>query len=119
MAAPTARRSRVILRALDYTVFVYFQFLSGHYYNEVVHVEVTVYRPVVFECKGVRIAVPDFYGKVRIFFFFAFVAFIIESATGLNGVFRFVETSVDAFVLFKWMVLVRTFYFSLDNKIPA
>ena len=95
------------------------QLFSGHYDYEVVHVKVTVYRPVVLEGESVYVAVFDFDGEVGVFLFFAFVAFVVDAAVSLDGVFGFVITGIDAFVLFKRAISVGAFYLSFYDQIVA
>ena len=68
-------------------------------------------QPIVLKSKRIHIAVFDFDGEVGVFLFFTLIAFVIDSAASLNGVFGFIITGVDAFVLLKRVILARPLYF--------
>lgn len=84
---------------------------SGHYDYKVVHVKIAICRPIVLKSKRIHVAVFDFDGEVGVFLFFTLIAFVIDSATSLDGVFGFIITGIDAFVLLKRVILAQTLYF--------
>mgnify|MGYP000688961704 CR=1 FL=1 len=67
----------------------------------------------------IHVAVFDFDGEVGVFLFFTLIAFVIDSATSLDGVFGFIITGIDAFVLLKRVILAQTLYFSFYDQIVA
>lgn len=63
------------------------------------------------QSKRIHVAVFDFDGEVGVFLFFTLIAFVIDSAASLDGVFGFIITGIDAFVLLKRVIQAQTLYF--------